>query len=216
MEHAAVMRLATAMVGGSFDPVHLGHLHLIHSVLTSTGYRRFILVPVAKNNFKQEVQLASGLDRFEMLRLAVKAYPSLYPDDPKCSLIVDPMELERGGVSYTSDTVAEIYQKYPVDGKLGVVMGDDLLPGLPKWHDFDELRKVATFVVARRESAEPVWNGPDIDLKYIHDSLFSDSSTEIRDAIGALRRHSAMPEVIRALMPKEVADYVETHRLYRH
>lgn len=88
MEHAAVMRLATAMVGGSFDPVHLGHLHLIHSVLTSTGYRRFILVPVAKNNFKQEVQLASGLDRFEMLRLAVKAYPSLYPDDPKCLSLI--------------------------------------------------------------------------------------------------------------------------------
>ena len=216
MEHAAIMRLATAMVGGSFDPVHLGHLHLIHSVLASTGYRRFILVPVAKNNFKQDAQLASGRDRFEMLRLAAKAYPSLYPDDPKCSLIVDPMELERGGLSYTSDTVSAIYQKYPIDGKLAVVMGDDLLSGLPKWHDFDELCKVVTFIVARRTEDVPQWKGGDIDLKFIHDRLFCDSSTEIREAIGALKRHSPIPQVVRALMPKEVADYVELHRLYRH
>lgn len=214
MEHAS-QRLATCMVGGSFDPIHLGHLHLVHSVLTNTGYRRVILVPAFINNFKQDRRMAGAGDRWAMLKLAVKAYDSLYPNDPKHSLLADAMELERGGISYTSDTVAAIYRKYPVDGKLGVVIGDDLLSGLTGWHDFDTLRKTATFVVARREDVAPKWDGPDIDLRFIHDELFSDSSTDIREAVGALKWKAPLPRIVRNLMPKEVADYVESHRLYR-
>lgn len=211
----AELRVATALMGGSFDPVHLGHLHLIHEVLRATGYRRFILVPVLKNNFKQDRIPAPGKDRYEMLRLAVKAYPSLYPKDPKISLVVDPMELERGGISYTSDTVDAVYRKYPVDGKLGLVMGDDLLEGLPGWHDFDSLRDVVTFVVVRREPKPVAWNGPEIDMRLVDAPVFEDSSTDIREAIGSLKKNAPLPRIVRALMPEEVADYVEKHRLYR-
>lgn len=216
MEHAAVARVATAMVGGSFDPVHLGHLHLIHAVLSHAGYRRFVLVPVAINNFKQSRHLASPQDRFNMLRLAAKSYASLYPDDPRCSLIVDPMELERGGVSYTSDTVEQIYRKYPVEGKLGLVIGDDLLDGLASWHHFDELKKVVTFVVVRRNAERPQTPDPSLDLRMVDEPLFEDSSSRIRQALASLKKNEPMPLEIRNLMPMEVAWYVEEHRLYRH
>ncbi len=96
-----------------------------------------------------------------------------------------------------------------------MVMGDDLLQGLARWHNFEVLRKEVTFVVARREEDPPAWNGPEIDLRYIPSLLYPDSSTRIRDAIRNLKKHEPLPLQVRNLMPKEVAEYVEEHRLYR-
>ena len=89
------------MVGGSFDPVHLGHLHLIHSVVTSTHYRRIILVPVGHNHFKPDARPVSVHHRLAMIDLSIASYRSLYPDDPEIDLVVDDCELQRTGPSYT-------------------------------------------------------------------------------------------------------------------
>lgn len=201
----------TALVGGSFDPVHKGHLHLVHMVVSQSECRHFVLVPVAKGNFKRERKLASAKDRIAMLLLAIKAYPSLYPDDPPIVLTVDDTEIKRGGVSYTSDTVRELYGKYPVLGKIDVVIGDDLLTGLVGWHDWDYLRDHVRFIVARREKEEispPVG----ADVFQLEGVPFPDSSSMIREGLS----DEGMTERIRSLLPKEVADYVETHRLYRN
>ena len=125
-----VKPVATAMVGGSFNPVHLGHLHLIHTVVTSTRYHRFIFVPVAQNNFKRDASLAAAHHRLAMLHLSFASYKGLYPDDPPLELVSDACEIERGGVSYTYDTVKHLYLTYSIRGRLGLVMGDDLLSNL--------------------------------------------------------------------------------------
>lgn len=204
----------TAMVGGSFDPVHLGHLHLIHAVLTRTDYRRIILVPVAHNNFKRDQRPAPAEDRLAMLRLAVEAYASLYPDDPLREIVVDDCELVRGGVSYTADTARDIKGRYALAGKLGVVMGDDLVSGLPAWHAFDELKRMVAFVVIRRQSVTPVVP-QGVDIQFVGGDVFEDSSSEIRAQLASLGPDEPMPEETKALMPKGVAEYVEAHRLYR-
>lgn len=205
----------TAMVGGSFDPVHLGHLHLIHAVLTRTDYRRIILVPVAHNNFKRDQRPAPADDRLAMLRLAVDAYASLYPDDPPREIVVDDCELVRGGVSYTADTARDIKGRYALEGKLGVVMGDDLVSGLPAWHAFDELKRMVAFVVIRRQSVTPVVP-QGVDIQFVGGDVFEDSSSEIRAQLASLGPDEPMPEETKALMPKGVAEYVEAHRLYRN
>ncbi|WP_320127929.1 nicotinate (nicotinamide) nucleotide adenylyltransferase [uncultured Sphaerochaeta sp.] len=205
----------TAMVGGSFDPVHLGHLHLVHTVLNSTNYRRFIFVPVALNNFKRGARLANAEDRLAMLRLGFDAYRRLYPEDPECELLVDDCELKRGGVSYTYDTVKHLYLQYSIKGRLGFVMGDDLLPGLHKWHEFDALKELVSFVVIRRDASAPEFKDSSLDLEFVDNAVYDDSSSEIRMACANLSGDELLGEEIRSLMCEEVADYVQQNKLYR-
>ncbi|MDC7231397.1 MAG: nicotinate (nicotinamide) nucleotide adenylyltransferase [Sphaerochaetaceae bacterium] len=205
----------TALVGGSFDPVHLGHLHLVHTVASSTAYRRFIFVPVARNNFKRNANPASAEHRMEMLRLGFDAYPGLYPEDPEMEFIADDCEINRGGISYTYDTVKHLYLQYNIKGRLAVVMGDDLLGDLQKWHAYEQLKELVTFVVIRREGENAPFNDLAADLVYLENPRVEDSSTQIREAAGILGEKDSLPKHISQLMPEEVAHYVESFRLYR-
>ncbi|MEA4859499.1 MAG: nicotinate (nicotinamide) nucleotide adenylyltransferase [Sphaerochaeta sp.] len=205
----------TAMVGGSFDPVHLGHLHLVHTVAASTVYRRFIFVPVARNNFKQEARTADANHRMNMLGLAFAAYRQHYPDDPELEFVFEECELQRGGISYTYDTVKHLYLHYPIKGRLAVVMGDDLVQSLDKWHAYEQLKELVRFVVIRRNSAQSFFADPGADLLYLENPLLEDSSTKIREALMALGEGQLLSPEIASLMPEEVASYVHVHRLYR-
>ena len=210
-----VKPVATAMVGGSFNPVHLGHLHLIHTVATTTRYRRFIFIAVAQNNFKRDASLADAHHRLSMLQLSFASYGKLYPDDPPLELVSDACEIERGGVSYTYDTVKHLYLQYSIKGRLGLVMGDDLLSSLEKWHEYDELKELVSFVVIRRDKEATPFYDHAVDLEYIDNVPLDDSSTAIRQACAALTGNEEIPEDIRSLMPPEVATYVQQNKLYR-
>lgn len=170
---------ATALFGGSFDPVHLGHLHLIHTVYNNTRYKRFILVPVAINNFKRDKTPTHPKDRLEMLKIATEEYKKLYPEDCDIKFIIEDCEIRRGGVSYTYDTVETIYQKYELDGNLGLVMGDDLLPSLKRWYHFEDLIKKVDLVVCRREDNK-VEMPEGVDFEYVTNEIMVDASSTIR------------------------------------
>lgn len=203
------------MVGGSFNPVHLGHLHLIHTVAASTRYRRFIFIPVAQNNFKRDASLADAHHRLTMLHLGFSAYGRLYPDDPPLELLSDACEIERGGVSYTYDTVKHLYLQYSIKGRLGLVMGDDLLASLDMWHEYDKLKELASFVVIRRDKEATPFHDHAVDLEYIDNVLVDDSSTAIRQGCAQLHGDEVLSNDISSLMPSEVATYVQQNRLYR-
>ncbi|MGE4583764.1 MAG: nicotinate (nicotinamide) nucleotide adenylyltransferase [Sphaerochaeta sp.] len=205
----------TAMVGGSFDPIHLGHLHLVHTVARSTAYRRFIFVPVARNNFKQEANPALAEHRMQMLMLSFSSYGKLYPDDPPLEFVAEDCELRRGGISYTYDTVKYLYLQYSIKGRLAVVMGDDLLSSLHRWHAYEHLKELVTFVVIRRNGEVESFDDLFADMVYLDNPLLEDSSTRIREVCSTLSDQQPLPEAIAALMPKEVARYVQDHRLYR-
>lgn len=205
----------TAMVGGSFDPIHLGHLHLVHTVAASTVYRRFIFVPVARNNFKQEARIADANHRMKMLSLAFASYRLRYPEDPELEFVFEDCELKRGGISYTYDTVKHLYLHYPLKGRLAVVMGDDLVQSLDKWHAYEQLKELVTFVVIRRNSSQSFFADPGADLLYLDNPLLEDSSTRIREALMSLGDGQSLSPEIASLMPEEVVSYVQAHRLYR-
>ncbi len=207
MHDAPCPAVHTAMIGGSFDPVHLGHLHLIHQLVVATDVQRVLLVPVSTNNFKQDFQPAPDADRIAMLCLAVQAYRKIYPDDRDVDIIIDACELDRGGISYTYDTVLDIYNRYPVEGLLDVVMGDDLLPKLYAWSRFDQLREIVRFVVFCRtgHAFHPVEG---TNMVCIDNDVLEDSSTSIRKLAHEQRD-------ISSLVPQEVGQYVTEHRLYR-
>lgn len=195
-----------AVFGGSFDPVHLGHLFLLHCAVSMTDYESFLIIPAKVSNFKQDNRpQASDADRLNMLRLAIEDFRELYPEDSSAHIEVSTMELERGGISYTSDTIRQLRLQNDTS-KIGLIMGDDHIEGLSRWHDFEYLRDNVEFLICRRNSQESTWNLPD-DLYYralVPESVAPQSSSAIRtDLAGNLD-----------YLSKRVREYVKAHDLY--
>ena len=128
--------------------MHKGHLHILSKAIELTSYRRIIVMPTHLSNFKRESRPASGADRIAMLRLALQDFDCRGRD-----ITVSSWEVDRGGLSYTLDTVKAVYSMYAVEGRLGFLMGDDLLSGLDRWHGYDELRRLVDFVCLTRSGA---------------------------------------------------------------
>ncbi len=190
----------TLLFGGSFDPVHMGHLHLLKMAAQCTDYERIILMVARLSNFKQDSRPASGPDRLCMLKIAVDEFLSEHPGFP-LEIVISDMELERKGVSYTYDTVCDVYRRFPIEGKLGFLMGDDLLSSLDHWYRYDELKRIVTFVCFSRNGIG-IPEGLDADINMIESPVFEASSTSVRG--GDL---SGLTRGVRA--------YILEHGLYR-
>lgn len=196
----------TAILGGSFDPVHIGHLHLLASALRLTRFSPIILVPAALSNFKQDARAAApAADRLRMLALALEdlreAHGELLSGR---EVLIDDLEIRKGGVSYTIDTVRAIRQRRGITGRIGLILGDDHLARLGEWEGYDALRRLVVFVFFRRLGGSAVPPEGAV-CRFLDNSVVSASATEFRlaaDAGGAL------------LSPR-VRSYIKEHGLYR-
>ena len=132
-----------AILGGSFNPVHLGHLILAEEVLTSLNYDRVILIPAYRSPFKPEAKgmESTSRDRLEMLAASIAGDPRLAIDD---------CEIRRGGVSYTIDTLKDIIKRYMPTGRPGLIIGDDLAADFTNWHNYSGILELADIIIARR------------------------------------------------------------------
>ena len=197
-----------AMFGGSFDPIHLGHLHLIHNVYNNTRYKKLILVPLFANKLKEGYENSDSQDRLNMINLAIDDYKKIYPNDSELEIIVETCEIDRGGFSYTFDTVNYIYDNYSVNSKLGLLMGDDLLPTLTKWYEFEKLKELVRFVICKRHDKIIELNNLNIDSEIVDNVIFEDASSTIRALVKENKDFST-------LVSPGVYDYVKQHELYR-
>ncbi len=200
--------MKVAMLGGSFDPVHLGHLFLLHCAVSMSDYDTFIVVPAALSNFKRtNAPKATDNDRLEMLRLALLDYKDIYPQDRDADIRLSSIELDRGGVSYTYDTVMALKRDMHIHGRLGFIMGDDQIPSLDRWYRFDDLKREVSFLICRRNQDGTLWNlMPEgvVYSKLESDRLAPQSSSGFREDV-----HNRMGD-----LPKRVAEYVRDHHLY--
>jgi nicotinate-nucleotide adenylyltransferase len=202
------MRLG--IFGGSFDPVHYGHLILAEHCREQCKLDAVWFVPAALPPHKQDRELSSAADRLEMLKLAIGGY------DP---FTVCSSEIDRGGVSYTVDTLQQLHDELP-DAELFFLMGADSLSDLPTWREPDRICELAIPLIVRRSGA------PEPD-----DSVLAKLMTTKRLAIARqnrvempiielsasdLRRRVAAHQSIRFRTPRAVEKYIETHGLYRH
>ena len=129
------------LFGGSFNPIHNGHLHLAQTARESLGLDQVVLIPANVSPFKQQnPDMASGADRLAMCRLAAETLPF-------CT--VDGCELERAGVSYTVDTVRLFRNRYP-EAELVLLVGSDMFLSFPKWHCWQEILEMAALGVVSR------------------------------------------------------------------
>ena len=124
--------------GGSFNPVHFGHVNVARQAIEALSLDRLMIIPASVSPFKTDGAADAPVfpwDRMEVVRNAFSAMDKV---------VVDERELRRGGVSYTIDTVREIAAENP-GAKLYFIIGEDSLEGLPHWKDYDELAKLAEF-----------------------------------------------------------------------
>ncbi|MEM8944751.1 MAG: nicotinate (nicotinamide) nucleotide adenylyltransferase [Planctomycetota bacterium] len=200
------MRLG--IFGGSFDPVHLGHLLLADCCAKQANLDEVWFVPAANQPLKPAGPRASGAHRLSMLELATA---------DRSEFVSSPVELDRGGVSYTVDTLAIIHANRP-DATLFFLMGADSLADLPGWHRPADICALATPLVVRRAGSSPLDFDPlrslvgesrvgAIQQTVIEMPPTPISSSEIRTLI---TRDGSWQH----LVPLAVADYIETHRLY--
>ena len=185
--------MRVGIFGGTFDPVHVGHLAIARAALDSASLGRVIFVPARRSPLKTTGPIASEADRFAMLEAAVK-------DEPRFS--VSRVELERPGPSFTVDTLEALRDQ----GELSLILGSDALADLPKWRSPERIRQLATLLVARRPGApEPdpasgarAFDAPCLDI----------SSRE-------LRQRASRGLSLRYLVPDDVWRHIERKGLYR-
>jgi nicotinate-nucleotide adenylyltransferase len=162
-----------AILGGSFNPVHLGHLFVADTVLSELNYDRIILVPAFQSPFKPgEMAAVPPRDRLDMLAASIAGDPRLTIDD---------CEIRRGGISYTIDTLRDIIGRYLPEGKPGLVLGDDLAADFPRWRNAGDIAELADIIIARRfRSGEQPWP---YACRQIANEVMEISSAAIRERI---------------------------------
>jgi nicotinate-nucleotide adenylyltransferase len=178
--------------GGTFDPVHHGHLILAQDALEQLGLDRLLFIPARLSPHKRATRPADGAVRVAMIEAAIGNEPRFAIDD---------LELRRDPPSYTITTLIELAEKYP-GAEFYLLIGQDNLADLPTWARIDDLTQLARFVVLHRGD-EPVQH-PYITL----DRRVEISATEIR-------RRVANGESIRYLVPEAVAQIISNENLYR-
>ena len=197
-----------AILGGTFNPVHIGHLFLADSVLSAFAYDRVILVPAFQSPLKECAGGASPRDRAEMLAASIAGDPRLTIDD---------CELKREGLSYTIDTLMDIIARYEPEGKPGLILGDDLASSFYKWHDPEKIAELADIIVARRLS-NTAGGGPssgteNAEFPYPHKKLDNEI---INIASNQVREKISRGDAWRYLVPSGARHIIEDRGLYGH
>ncbi len=185
------------LYGGSFDPVHLGHLLVAQAAREELRLDRLFFILAAQSPFKPERQATPAPERARLLRLALvgSAWSEL-----------DLQEIERGGVSYTIDTVRLYHRRFP-GSELFYLIGGDHVSQLPKWREAGELARLVRFVVIPRPGLPEAHLPPPFTGATLTGFPLGVSSSQIRERVKA-----GLP--IDHLVPPAVAEAIRNNQLY--
>ena len=196
--------------GGTFDPFHRGHLEPVLAVRETMQWDMLLYVPAFRQPFKADRDSASGYHRFAMTVLGTEGHGEMF---------VTPLELERGAISYTVDTLEALRAEHP-EATLDWIIGDDNVAGLPKWKNIDRIFELANFAVLARAGhaapppelgqrvTSPQQRGRCGNIAFAPNATVPVSSTEIRRRVRA-------GEPIDELVDPRVSRYIHHYRLYR-
>lgn len=190
--------------GGSFDPIHHGHLSIADEARVALGLDHVLLVPAAHQPLKHGRHCASAEQRLRMTSLAVASNPGLAVSD---------IELRRTGPSYSVDTLEELQAQHGADCQLWFIMGADALCWLPKWHRVERLLELAQIVAFGRPNSQLDLAAlqaalPGLRLTFREGPQLSASSTTVRERVA-----TGLP--VRYLVPDAVANAIAEYGLYQ-
>jgi len=198
--------LKTGILGGTFDPVHNGHLKVAEEVKKRLGLQNVIFVPAGKPWMKSDRPITPVEHRVAMVRLAIAGHP-----DFELSL----SEVNRPGSTYTVQTIREFRRKFGEGAEIYFIIGRDGLWHLPQWRSVGQLVKLCRIAVVPR----PGFSLPDMDamekqVPGLSGSVVLLDKPEIDVSATEIRRRVAQGLPWKAMVPAAVAEYIKEHRLY--
>ncbi|MCZ9878369.1 nicotinate (nicotinamide) nucleotide adenylyltransferase [Brachyspira hyodysenteriae] len=189
-----------AILGGTFDPPHLGHLILADTVITNCDYDKVIFIPAKIPPHKNISGEASNEDRLNMLKLSIE-------NDER--FLLDEYELNNDGVSYTINTLNYLYKNYDIEGKIGLIIGADLVKDFDKWREPEKISEISNITVVNREEDKNLYkeNIDKYNIKVIMAPRIDISSSLIRNRIKEKKG-------FRYFVKEKVYDYILSKNLY--
>jgi nicotinate-nucleotide adenylyltransferase len=186
-----------AILGGTFDPVHNGHLALAEQAIKTFNLDKVIFMPAYKTTSKASEEISPAEDRYSMLKAAISGNDKFEASR---------LEINRRNISYSIDTISYLKKIYPKDAQIFFLIGSDSLSGLDAWKDVDKLMTMCKFIAGARP-------GFALEAKYKNMEIMTMqgldvSSTQIRQLVKANKD-------ITGLVPDEVADYIKRFKFYR-
>jgi nicotinate-nucleotide adenylyltransferase len=194
---AAGARIRLGLFGGSFDPVHCGHLLVAQAACEELGLARLFFIPAAQSPFKPQSVPAPAGERLRLLRMALAGYSQYEIDD---------QEIRRGGTSFTIETVRDFARRFP-DATLLYLVGADHVPTLPAWREAEALARLVEFVVIPRPGQRPVPLPRPFRGRELSGFPLGVSSSQIRGRVKA-------GQSIRGLVPEAVHEAIVNSGLY--
>lgn len=197
------------ILGGTFNPLHLGHLVLAQDALELFGLERILFVPCASPPHKPAEDLAPGADRLAMIEAALGGDPRFSASD---------IEIRRGGMSYSVDTVREIRNRFP-GVEVSFIIGSDSLADLRLWKDIYALLDLCRFVTILRPGADPgSFRDQDFGLRQpwperLRSAIRAGHAVDISSS--DIRKRVREGRSVRYLVHPAVERYLETHSLYK-
>ena len=199
--------MRVGVLGGTFDPVHNGHLIIAEEAQAKLGLAKVLFIPAGRPWFKDGENVSDMGWRLDMLKLAVNGNPSFE---------IDTMELERAGATYTIDTVEELRKRMGGDVELFFIIGIDALSELGRWKEPERLASICHFATMRRpgfteldlEAMEGEVPGVSGRVHLLDNVQVDISSSDIRERV-------ERGQSIRYLVPPAVRAYIEEEGLYR-
>lgn len=202
--------MRTGIYGGTFNPIHLAHVHLVRAFIEQLSLNRVLLIPTGQPQHKAAAALACNADRLAMCRLAAA-------EISECPVEVSDIEMRRAGKSYTADTLTALRGQYPQDD-FYLLMGEDMFLTVERWYEPEKIFREATVCAAPRDygsfrrlirHGEAVRKThPAFGFILQNIPFLPVSSTEIR---GRIQSGGPLDD----LLPRGVIDYIEERGLYK-
>ena len=190
-----------AIMGGTFDPIHMGHLLMAEIVRSDAGMDRVLFIPAGNPPHKRENEITSPEDRYQMTKLAIQDHSGFD---------VSRIEIDRPGYTYTVETLKMLEEQNDGTKEYYILLGADAFAYVPHWREAEKVIQQARFIVVQRPgyTVESPENLPEIHFQTAFVPLMDISSTMVRERIKEGRS-------IRYMVPESVRNYIESHDLYR-
>jgi nicotinate-nucleotide adenylyltransferase len=200
-------RQRIGVLGGTFDPVHNGHLHIGDALRTALDLDGVLWVPAGRPPHKSDQIVSSDKDRLAMLDLALAGSAI---DE------ISTIDINRSGPSYTADTLEILAERFPT-ARLFFLMGEDSLRDLSTWHHPERILRVAELAVAGRPGVETDLQSLEFQVPGVRKRVHVVPTEEMAISSSDIRRRVRENQSIRGLVPASVEAYIQNHGLYaRH
>ena len=196
------------LFGGSFDPVHNGHVAMVNYAFQKKQLHKIIIIPAFRSPLKENAYSALPFQRFEMVKIAFQDIPNIEVSD---------FEIKKGGISYTIETIKHFKNELGNDANLYWLLGSDSVPSLPKWKNFSEIIELCRFIIIPRKGFPPslvedVKGFTPKQREFIKNSFLDVPTVDISST--EIRKFFSQNKEPVNLIPPKVLDYIKAKNLY--